>query len=441
MKYPELVKQMSEKILLVGGGGREDAVARRLAYSGAQIYSFLKNRNPSIISLSKDHRIGPETDTEHIVRFALENRVDLAFIGPDPVLETTLVEDLLKRGIKVASPVRSAARIETNKKFMRELLKDYRIEGNLEFAHFVRQDEVKDYLLKNRTKEFAIKPLGLTGGKGVKVMGVHISGVSDAVSYASSVIGKDGSVLLEERVSGEEFSQQVFTDGQRVIPMPVVQDYKRAEEGDRGPNTGGMGSISDADHTLPFLSGHAREKAIAIMGDVVKALRESGNEFRGILYGQFMDSAHGVKVIEINARFADPESINVLHLLDDDLAEILNRIADGEMKRGVNFRKSATVLKYVVPEGYGYDPKPSVLDLSINDSEKRKYVYYAAVSGELERVNQSTSRSLAVIGEGSDIDMANDKCEENLKMVHGKFYVRHDIGTKAMIEAKMARKL
>lgn len=431
---------MSEKILLVGGGGREDAVARRLSESGVQIYAYLKNRNPSIISLSKDYRIGSETQADSIVEFAVKNMVDLAFIGPDPVLETSLVEDLLKKGIKVASPVRSAARIETSKKFMRELLREYRIDGNLEFAYFSRSDDVRDYLEKNGGKEFAIKPLGLTGGKGVKVMGVHLSGVSEALSYASSVIEKDGSVILEERVTGEEFSQQVFTDGKRVCPMPVVQDYKRSDEGDQGPNTGGMGSISDASHTLPFLSSNARERSIEIMKDVANALRDSGNEFRGILYGQFMDTAEGIRVIEINARFADPESINVLHLLDDDLAGILNGIAEGDLRKSVRFRKSATVLKYVVPEGYGYSPKPSVLNISFSDHDSRRFVYYAAVSGDLRRVEQSTSRSLAVIGEGSDIEMANSHCEENLKMVSGKFHVRHDIGTRAMIEAKMAKK-
>lgn len=435
-----MVRPLSEKILLVGGGGREDAVARRLSEAGAHVYSFLKNRNPSIISLSRDYRIGPETDPAPIVDFALKSGIDLAFIGPDPVLETSLVEDLRRKGIRVASPDRSAARIETSKKFMRELLREYRIDGNIEFANFTGTDHLKEYLQQHRDKEFAIKPLGLTGGKGVKVMGVHLSGFEDAFSYASSVIGKDGSVLLEERVTGEEFSQQVFTDGQRISPMPVVQDYKRAGEGDTGPNTGGMGSISDSTHTLPFLSHNAREKALKIMEDVVSALRDSGNEFHGILYGQFMDSPGGIKVIEINARFADPESINVLHLLDDSLPDILNRIADGDLRKSVRFRNAATVLKYVVPEGYGYNPKPSALAISQEKPEKRKFIYYAAVSGALSEVEQSTSRSLAVVGEGNDIETANSECEENLKLIKGKFYVRHDIGTRAMIEAKMARR-
>ena len=428
---------MSDRILLVGGGGREDSIARRIVESGSELYTFLKQRNPSIVSMARKFRIGSETVPSPIVEFALENRVDLAFIGPDPVLETTLVEDLRKKGIKVASPDRSAARIETDKRFMRDLLHRFHVRGSVPYEVFTSEPDLRKFLMENREKEYAVKPIGLTGGKGVKVMGIHLNSMEEAAEYGDSVIRKDGSVLLEERITGEEFSLQVFTDGHRVSPMPVVQDYKRAMEGDIGPNTGGMGSISDSDHSLPFLRKGSRDDALSIMGEVNRSLERSGNLFRGVLYGQFMDTADGVKIVEINARFADPESINVLHLLEDDFTGILHQIADGNLRETHRFRKSATVLKYVVPSGYGTRPEPGVLKIGELNEKERRGIYYAAVSGDLHRVEQSTSRSLAVIGEGESIFEANDQCENLLRKIDGKFYVRHDIGSKSMIESKV----
>ena len=427
---------MSDRILLVGGGGREDAIARKIIASGSVLYSFMKNRNPSIMRNSREFRIGSETEPAAIVKFAEEMKVDLAFIGPDPVLETSLAEDLMKAGINVASPSRSAARIETSKQFMRNLMTENEIPGNIQYRVFNSLEAVSQYLRGNPDVQFAVKPIGLTGGKGVKVMGIHLADTEQAVSYASSVIRNDGSVLLEERITGEEFSLQAFTDGKNVIPMPIVQDYKMAYEGDTGPNTGGMGSISDSNHLLPFIPSDSGEKALSILQKVVKAMDSSGNTFRGIMYGQFMNTQQGIKVVEINARFADPESINVLHIFEGDFARVLHGIADGDLLYRPSFRNSATVLKYIVPVGYGTEPKPSALKINAS-GEMQNSIYYAAVSGDLKSVDQTSSRSLALVGEGKTLNEAYDQSEAMISSISGNFYVRHDIGSAAMIKRKM----
>ena len=429
---------MGTKVLLVGSGGREDAVARELVKSGASVYSAVKNRNPSIISLSQEHIVCDETDFRRIHEFAMEKKVDLAFIGPDPVLETELVEKLMSSGIPVASPDRKAAMIETSKEFMRDLMARYSIPGNIPSSIFRSSGDLENFLLKNE-KEYAIKPIGLTGGKGVKVMGDQIRTVEEAVDYGSTIIGRDGKVLLEERAAGEEFSLQVFTDGTHVKPMPVVQDFKRAHENDTGPNTGGMGSISGPEG-LPFIRKKSVEKALDIIMSIVDALRKEGSPFRGVLYGQFMETAEGPVVIEINSRFADPESMNVLSLIESNICDIFYGIAQGNLDMKVEFEKKATVLKYIVPRGYGTKPEPGVLTVERKSLPGNMRLYYAAVSGTLERVEMSTSRSLALVGIADSIPEASDIVEENLHLVKGNYYVRHDIGSREMMNRKMSGK-
>ena len=239
---------------------------------------------------------------------------------------------------------------------------------------------------------------------------------------------------------GEEFSLQVFTDGTHVAPMPIVQDFKRAYENDTGPNTGGMGSISGPDG-LPFIRKSTVEKALDILVKIVNALRNDGRPFTGILYGQFMETVNGPVVIEINSRFADPESMNVLSLMKTDICDIFFGIADQKLNRDAEFEKKATVLKYVVPRGYGTKPEGGMLTVERKLLPDNLRLYYAAVSGTLERVEMSTSRSLAMVGIADTIPEASDVVEDNLHIIKGNYFVRHDIGSRDMIEKKMANRI
>jgi len=219
--------------------------------------------------------------------------------------------------------------------------------------------------------------------------------------------------------------------------MPVAQDYKRLYEGDNGPNTGGMGSITDKNFSLPFLGNKTVENAKKILNDIILSMRKDENEFKGIIYGQFMATENGVKVIEINSRFADPEGINVLTLLKSNIVDIFLDIYSGTLKNNINFDNKATVLKYIVPPGYGIKPVETELKIKDNIENDNFKLYYSSVNGELLNVKTTKSRALALTGIADSIYEASDIVENNLKNITGNYYIRHDIGTRNMIENKI----
>ena len=393
------------------------------------------HENPSIRAKAKEYRIIQETDWQSILKYALLIQPDLVFIGPDPVLATPLVDKLEANSILTASPSSQAARIETDKTYMRGLMNRYSIEGNVGNWSFDSDIALEKWALKYDS-EFVVKPRGLTGGKGVKVMGYHFKTRDEGMKYANSLIRKDGSVLIEEKGSGEEFSLQAFCDGKTVIPMPLAQDYKRAFEGDIGPNTGGMGSITDRDHLLPFIPVTARDKALSILKEVVDRMVYESTPFKGILYGQFMFTKSGVRLIEINARFADPEGINILTIMNDSLENKLFQISHGDLKGGHSFLNKATVLRYLVPKGYGTKPEPGSIHINpVKRDDVR--IYYASVSGSLTDVNLSTSRAIAIVGISETIPGAATKIDDYMVNVSGDFYMRRDIGSEEMLSKKV----
>lgn len=433
------------RVLAVGGGGREHAIVKSLAKGGAELYAAMRNMNPGIARIAQEFSLMKETDVEKVVRYALSRKVQIAVIGPEAPLEAGLVDELLSKGIPCVGPARAAARIETSKSYARTLLSKHNVPGNLKFASFDTYHEAKRYLM-DIEHEVAVKPTGLTGGKGVKVEGEHLKDKAEVLAYVKEILDKGiggAGVVLEEKVEGEEFTLQAFSDGRRVMPMPLVQDHKRAFEGDKGPNTGGMGSYSVEDHLLPFVTSSEHEKAVGSMQRTIEAMAEEGTPYRGILYGQFMLTADGPKIIEFNARFGDPEAMNVLPLLDSDFVEVCAGIAAGDLSRKkCQFRRAATVCKYVVPEGYGTEPRAGVPIKVDEDGIQRvgAELFYAAVNEEGGRILTTTSRSVAVVGIDVNIDAAERQCERALRFVSGQeIYVRHDIGKHEIIQRKVER--
>jgi len=235
---------------------------------------------------------------------------------------------------------------------------------------------------------------------------------------------------------GEEFTLQAFVDGDHLIPMPLVQDHKRAFEGDLGPNTGGMGSYSMPDHKLPFVTDSDYNKALAIMRATVAALERTGNPYKGILYGQFMNTARGPKVIEFNARFGDPEAMNVLSLLNSDLADVVIGITEGSLSvTNVIFDQKATVCKYIVPSGYPDSPHPG--DPITFRFFENALVYYANVEALQGRLSTLTSRTLAFVGLGPTLEEAEQIAEQAASAVTGNVRHRRDIGTRALLEQRI----
>jgi phosphoribosylamine--glycine ligase len=247
--------------------------------------------------------------------------------------------------------------------------------------------------------------------------------------------------VIEEKLDGEEFSLQSFCDGSHIVDMVVVQDHKRAEEGDRGPNTGGMGSYSCQDHRLPFLSDDDVRAASAINAAVARALLlDTGEKYRGILYGGFMLTRHGVRLLEYNARLGDPEALNVLSLLKTDLVDICEAIIRGHLDRvPVAFEPLATVCKYVVPKGYPDCPvKGERIDLARvpEESDRLKY-YFAAIDERPDGLYLTGSRAVGFVGIGATLGEAEEIAEKAASAVGGPVYHRSDIGTGQLIRLRV----
>ena len=239
-------------------------------------------------------------------------------------------------------------------------------------------------------------------------------------------MNKNQIFLVEEKLQGKEFSLQVFSDGKSIFPMPLVRDYKRAYDGDKGLNTGSMGSYSLPDHNLPFLSKKDVDSALNILRKTIKALHKHfGVYYRGILYGQFMKTNYGIFLVEFNARFGDPEAINVLKLLETDFNKLCLNMIDGSMK-SANFSSLATVCTYLVPEGY---PTSPVEGTKITIEPKLDVdLYFASVYREKSIIKSTKSRAIALLSTGKKLEEAKDKVYSNLSKIKGKLFYRKDIG-------------
>ena len=433
------------KILVVGGGAREHAICDAVHRSkNTELYTVMKNKNPGIAELSKDFLIEKETNVENVVKYAKEKNIDITIVGPEAPLEVGLVNELQKNGIQACSPTKEAARIETDKEWMRNLLKKYNISGQLKCETFTDTKKAKKFI-EDLNGEVAVKPIGLTGGKGVKVAGDHFKSTEEAVQYVKEVInnkiGGHAKVLIEEKAVGEEFTLQAFSDGKTILPLPAVQDHKRLLPNDKGPNTGGMGSYSCENGLLPFLTKTEYEEGAAILQKIVESLDKEGCRYIGPIYGQFMLTAEGPKIIEINARFGDPEAMNVLPLLDTDFIEICTAMIDGTLSNiKLSMKKKSTVCKYVVPEGYGV--KSMVGEkIYVDEDMIRKtgsQLFYASVNKEDDFVTTTSSRSLAVVGISNTFTEAEQICEKALTYVKGDhIFIRHDIGTPDLINKRI----
>ena len=424
---------MGMKVLVVGSGGREHAIAQALVCSGGiTLYAAMARRNPGIARLAEKVLIGRETDVKSVAAFAREQGIEAAVIGPEAPLEAGIVDILEDAGLLCLGPARAAARLETDKAFCREMMVRHGISGCPFHRTFHGAEEAADFI-RDHPEDLVIKPIGLTGGKGVRIMGEHLDR-DGAIAYVRKLGGK---VVLEERLIGEEYTLQAFSDGSHLVPLPLVQDHKRAYEGDTGPNTGGMGSYSLPDHSLPFVTASEYEGALRIMHDVIGAMRREGHPFKGILYGQFMNTGEGPRVIEFNARFGDPEAMNVLPLLTTDMSEILCHIGEGQLSsRHVQCEHKATVCKYVVPEGYPDGPRAGER-LELGDPGEA-LVYYANVEERGGSLYTLTSRTLAYVGVGDSLTAAEQTAEKAAGNVRGKVFHRKDIGTPALLAKRIA---
>ena len=426
-------------ILLIGSGAREHAIAMALnrASQEKSIHCLASNMNPGIAQLCTEIKIGNYNDPEFVCKYANDIKADLAIIGPENPLAEGVSDDLWKHGIKVVGPKKNLAQIETSKTFTRDLLTEYNIPACPEYRTFSGMDGVKEFLsvLKD---DYVVKYDGLAGGKGVKVSGDHLRSHEEALNYCHKLVNNGGKFVVEKKLVGEEFSLMSFCDGDTLKHMPIVQDHKRAYEGDTGPNTGGMGTYSDADHSLPFLTDEDIVQAQEINNATVKALKNKfADGYKGILYGGFMVTATGVKLIEYNARLGDPEAMNVLSLLQSDFLTICQGIVNGTLDRvDVRFSNLATVCKYAVPNGYPDKPVKGE-PINLSNVKNQEGLFYASVDIKNGQLIEAGSRTAAVVGIANTISDAEKIAEKEISSLEGPLFHRNDIGTDQLIQKRV----
>lgn len=422
------------RILLIGNGAREHVIAETLKKNPeTELFSYMKANNPGIADLSEEILIGNYNDMDKIIKFAKEKDINFAFIGPEDPLNEGVVDSLNKEGIECIGPTKALAKLETSKSFTRNLLKKYNINGNPNFKIFNKEssDEIKNFL--ENLDNIVIKPDGLTGGKGVKVQGDHFQSKEEAHQYCQEVLKSHPTLIIEEKFDGEEFSLQCLTDGKTVLATPPAQDHKRAYEDDTGPNTGGMGSYSCENHLLPFLKKEDVDEALKITKQVAQALYiETGQYYKGVMYGGFILTNQGVKLLEFNARFGDPEAMNVLPILKTDFVALCQAIIAQELERfKIEFDKKATVCKYIVPEGYPENPVKEKIEVQNSSNAK---MYYASVDKKEDGLYMTSSRAIAFLGIGNNLEEAEKIAEKATESIIGNVFHRKDIGTNALIE-------
>lgn len=426
-------------ILIVGSGAREHAIARSIKKSKTpnKLFCFASNRNPGIEEISEILEIGKIAEPQAVSNFALKHSIDLAIIGPEAPLANGVVDSLQAINIQCVGPAKDLAQIETSKSFTRDLMQKYNIPGCPEYQTFNNLTNVPKFL-NTLGENYVVKFDGLMGGKGVKVSGEHLHSHAKAIEYCEQIIANSGKFVIEEKLIGEEFSLMSFCDGEHLIHMPPVQDHKRAYENDTGPNTGGMGSYNAANQSLPFLTNNDINSAKAINIATAQALKkEFGIGYKGILYGGFMVTNDGIKVIEYNARFGDPEAMNVLSLLESDFVEICLGIANTTLNEcDVTFSNKATVCKYAVPEGYPDSPiKGERIDIS--KVENPDQLYLASVDLKNNTLIESGSRTVAVVGIADTLQEAEAIAESEIKRIEGPLFHRTDIGTAELVQKRI----
>ncbi len=431
------------KVLLLSLAARGHAIADALSRSPQhpEIISIVPAKNPGIAKLATEQHIADLMDFDAVLDIAKSVQPDFAFVAPDDPIGAGIVDALEEHGIQCVAPKKKLAQVESSKGFTRDLLAKHRIDASPAYGFFTQKDEVAiRSFIDEQEGNYVVKYDALKGGKGVKVSGEHLQSPDEGVAYALECIEECGRVVLEEKLIGVEFSLISFVSGSKVVDTPAIQDHKRAYEGDTGPNTGGMGTYSDANHSLPFLIDSDISRAKELNRLTAKALQdECGEPFKGILYGGFIVTKKGVQLIEYNARFGDPEALNILPLLETDFVDICQAIISGDLSEDmVSFAKKATVCKYITPEGYPENKNQRGESLVLPNPTENARIFLGDVSeDEQGNLLLGGSRTAGIVGIGNTISEAEQVAQSLCQQVQGSIRFRTDIGTDALIQKRI----
>jgi phosphoribosylamine--glycine ligase len=422
------------KVLIVGGGGREHALAWKAAQSPLADVVYVAPGNAGTAREAKVTNLAiAAEDTAALVRFAGENDIGLTIIGPEGPLAAGIVDAFAEAGLPCFGPSREAAMLEGSKSFAKDFLKRHNI-PSAKYEVFSDLDQARAYI-KSQGAPIVIKADGLAAGKGV-VVAATPEQAEEAVTamLAGNKFGDAGHrIVIEEFLSGEEASFIVMCDGEHVLPMATSQDHKARDRGDQGPNTGGMGAYSPA----PVITQDLFQRVMAeVIRPTIAGMKREGRTYRGFLYAGLMISRAGdIRVLEFNCRFGDPETQPIMMRLDSDLVELCNRALAGELDR-VTARWDDRAALGIVAAAAGYPDAPRKADvISGLDSNfgKDVKVFHAGTSEQGGKVVTSGGRVLCVTALGRDVGVAQQAAIKAIGMINweGMFF-RDDIGYRAI---------
>ena len=410
-----------KKVLVIGSGGREHAIVYQLSRSAQVEKIYCAPGNAGIAQLAECVAIS-DTDVEQLLAFARVQQIDLCVVGPEASLAAGVADAFRAAGIPVFGHSKAATQIESSKEFAKQLMAKYHV-PTAAYRSFADYDEAIGYVRSRNTYPTVLKYDGLAAGKGV-VIAQNEQEAQQALNdmLVGEAFGK-GKVVIEDYLEGPEFSFMAFVDHNRVYPMPLSQDHKRAYDGDKGPNTGGMGAYTP----LPFISAEEEQWAKEhILQAVADAMVKEGKPLTGVLYGGLMKTADGIKVIEFNARFGDPETEVVLPLLKTDAFTVFHAIATGVILDNIAWHQQATVGVVLASKGYpgAYTKGAEITGTDSFDG----LILHMGTKYQDGKLLTNGGRVLMCIAHGDDVRQAQKKVYAEIEKIHcTNLFYRKDI--------------
>ncbi len=426
------------KVLLIGSGGREHAIAYRLATSTKCEQLFIAPGNPGTFQCGKNVSISADNVSE-LVDFAKNNHIDLTFVGPEVPLALGIVDAFESQNLCIVGPNKVASQLESSKSWAKDKYKQYGI-PTADYQEFTNYDKAVAYVQSKNSYPIVIKADGLAAGKGVTIaFDFEMANKALSDCFLDQIFKEAGAcVVIEDFLEGEEASLFAFTDGKTVIPMISAQDHKAIFDGDEGPNTGGMGAYSPA----PVFTEDVQKKVMdRILTPLISGFQKDGIEYKGILYaGLMIDSLGDPYVVEFNIRFGDPETQIVLPKLKTDLLDVLIAISNQTLDQiNLEWHKGFSVCVVMAADGYpgSYEKGHEIFGIH-DSSDENSYVFHAGTKQtDSGQFITNGGRVLNVCADGDTLDSAISSVYKRLKRItFDGAYFRKDIGQKGLIRLK-----
>jgi len=420
------------KVLVIGSGGREHALVWKINRSPKVSKIYCAPGNAGISQLAQCINIGPDKIME-LADFAQKTKIDLTVVGPELSLSLGIVDEFTKRGLKIFGPTKIAAEIESSKAFSKYMMKKYNI-PTADYCTFTDNKEALTYI-KKRQFPLVLKADGLASGKGVFI----VYNIKEAETSLDSlmnekIFGDAGrQVIVEDYLEGEEVSVLAFSDGENVVPMVSSQDHKKIYDYDRGANTGGMGAYSP----VPFYDENSKNKVLKdVLKPIIKGLKKEGREYKGVIYAGLVFTKNGIKVLEFNARFGDPETQVILPGLETDIVEIFMAVVDSQLpKIDIKWKNKPTVCVIAASGGYPaeYQKGKRIYGVEKLKNKDNVFAFHAGTKYLEGETVTFGGRVLGITAWAENIREAKKKAYEGMEKIYFEdMYYRKDIALKAI---------